>query len=159
MNKQTQFLEKFVKSSDEFDKEEEIIATNGETFPWDDLRLPKFIHPVRYDIELTPNLTSLWVKGNFFCLIKWKQYSKIKSHFHELNVRKVSVFLVQDKHCWTYFIKICCHIAEKFGIFFSHEKVKVTFMRPYAELTRVYNSRMILDFFLFWNWIEIEKNL
>ena len=74
MNKQTQFLEKFadsyrkfVKLSDEFDKEEEIIATNGETFPWDDLRLPKFIHPVRYDIELTPNLTSLWVKGNFFC--------------------------------------------------------------------------------------------
>ena len=62
--------EKFVKLSDEFDKEEEIIATNGETFPWDDLRLPKFIHPVRYDIELTPNLTSLWVKGNFFCLIK-----------------------------------------------------------------------------------------
>ena len=70
MNKQTQFLEKFVKSSDEFDKEEEIIATNGETFPWDDLRLPKFIHPVRYDIELTPNLTSLWVKGIYFCLIK-----------------------------------------------------------------------------------------
>ena len=73
MNKQTQFLEKFadsyrkfVKLSDEFDKEEEIIATNGETFPWDDLRLPKFIHPVRYDIELTPNLTSLWVKGIYF---------------------------------------------------------------------------------------------
>ena len=76
MNKQTQFLEKFadsyrkfVKLSDEFDKEEEIIATNGETFPWDDLRLPKFIHPVRYDIELTPNLTSLWVKGNFFLFL------------------------------------------------------------------------------------------
>ena len=58
--------EKFVKPIDEFNKEEEIIATNGETFPWDDLRLPKFIHPVRYDIELTPNLTSLWVKGIFF---------------------------------------------------------------------------------------------
>ena len=103
INKQTQFLEKFVdsylviekfvKQSDEFDKEEEIIATNGETFPWDDLRLPKFIHPVRYDIELTPNLTSLWVKGIYFCLIKWKQYSKIKWHFHELNVRKFSVSL------------------------------------------------------------------
>jgi len=47
----------------DYEEEEEIIATNGETFPWDDLRLPKFIHPVRYDIELTPNLTSLWVKG------------------------------------------------------------------------------------------------
>jgi hypothetical protein len=86
---------KLVKTSDEFVKEEEIIATNGETFPWDDLRLPKFIHPVRYDIELTPNLTSLWVKGNFFCLLKWKQYWI----------------------CWTYFINICSHIAEKFGFF------------------------------------------
>ena len=65
-----------MKSSDEFDKEEEIIATNGETFPWDDLRLPKFIHPVRYDIELTPNLTSLWVKGNFFLFNKMKAVFK-----------------------------------------------------------------------------------
>ena len=40
-----------------------LTATNGEPFPWDDIRLPKFIQPVRYDIELTPNLTSLWVKG------------------------------------------------------------------------------------------------
>ena len=98
MNKQTQFLEKFadsyrkfVKLSDEFDKEEEIIATNGETFPWDDLRLPKFIHPVRYDIELTPNLTSLWVKG-IFLFNRMKAVFK-KSHFHELIVRKFSVFL------------------------------------------------------------------
>ena len=45
------------------DDDDEIIATNGETFPWDDIRLPAFINPVRYDIELTPNLTSLWVKG------------------------------------------------------------------------------------------------
>ena len=48
---------------DDYEEDQEIIATNGETFPWDDLRLPKFINPVRYDIELTPNLTSLWVKG------------------------------------------------------------------------------------------------
>ena len=61
-----------MKLSDEFDKEEEIIATNGETFPWDDLRLPKFIHPVRYDIELTPNLTSLWVKGISFLFKRLK---------------------------------------------------------------------------------------
>ena len=47
----------------DYEEEEEIIATNGETFPWDDIRLPAFINPVRYDIELTPNLTSLWVKG------------------------------------------------------------------------------------------------
>lgn len=43
--------------------EEDLLATNGEPFPWDDIRLPSFIQPVRYDIELTPNLTTLWVKG------------------------------------------------------------------------------------------------
>ena len=69
-----------MKTSDEFVKEEEIIATNGETFPWDDLRLPKFIHPVRYDIELTPNLTSLWVKGNFFSFSKMKAVIQKSSH-------------------------------------------------------------------------------
>jgi len=39
------------------------IATNGEVFPWDDVRLPIFIRPVSYDLELTPNLTTLEVKG------------------------------------------------------------------------------------------------
>jgi len=42
---------------------EDFIATNGETFPWEDIRLPTYIKPIRYDIELTPNLTTLWVKG------------------------------------------------------------------------------------------------
>eukprot|EP00095_Tigriopus_kingsejongensis_P000725 snap_masked-scaffold338_size202645-processed-gene-1.10 protein:Tk00725 transcript:snap_masked-scaffold338_size202645-processed-gene-1.10-mRNA-1 annotation:"endoplasmic reticulum aminopeptidase 1" len=43
--------------------EPELIATNGEEFPWDDIRLPAFLIPIRYDIELTPNLTTGWVKG------------------------------------------------------------------------------------------------
>ena len=34
-------------------------------FPWNDVRLPTFINPIRYDIELTPNLTTLVVKGKF----------------------------------------------------------------------------------------------
>lgn len=38
-------------------------ATNGEDFPWNDIRLPKFIKPLRYDIELSPDLDSRWVKG------------------------------------------------------------------------------------------------
>ena len=45
------------------DTEPELIALNGEEFPWDDIRLPKFIKPIRYDIELEPNLTSKIVKG------------------------------------------------------------------------------------------------
>ena len=44
-------------------------SCNGEpckdedVFPWDNVRLPLFIKPIRYDIELTPNLTTLVVKG------------------------------------------------------------------------------------------------
>lgn len=34
-----------------------------EEFPWNNVRLPTFIKPIRYDIELTPNLTTLVVKG------------------------------------------------------------------------------------------------
>jgi len=39
------------------------MATTGEVFPWDDVRLPIFIRPLSYDLELTPNLTTLAVKG------------------------------------------------------------------------------------------------
>jgi len=39
------------------------MASNGEVFPWDDVRLPIFIRPISYDLELTPNLTTLAVKG------------------------------------------------------------------------------------------------
>jgi len=39
------------------------IAANGEVFPWNDVRLPIFVRPISYDLELTPNLTTLAVKG------------------------------------------------------------------------------------------------
>ena len=52
-------------------KEPDLIATNEEPFPWDDIRIPKFIQPIRYDIELTPNLTSEWVKGKIYLLVKY----------------------------------------------------------------------------------------
>ncbi|XP_048505208.1 endoplasmic reticulum aminopeptidase 2-like isoform X2 [Athalia rosae] len=39
------------------------IATNGEIFPWNNVRLPTFAHPTRYNITIHPNLTTLEVKG------------------------------------------------------------------------------------------------
>ena len=39
------------------------IASNGEVFPWDDVRLPIFISPIVYDLYLRPNLTTLGVYG------------------------------------------------------------------------------------------------
>lgn len=36
---------------------EDYIATNGEKFPWRNIRLPLSISPLEYDIYLHPNLT------------------------------------------------------------------------------------------------------
>ncbi|XP_021919323.1 endoplasmic reticulum aminopeptidase 1-like isoform X2 [Zootermopsis nevadensis] len=39
------------------------LATNGEVFPWNNVRLPSFVRPTRYNITIHPNLTTLEVKG------------------------------------------------------------------------------------------------
>lgn len=38
-------------------------ATNGQVFPWNNVRLPSFVRPTRYNITIHPNLTTLEVKG------------------------------------------------------------------------------------------------
>lgn len=38
-------------------------ATNGQEFPWNNIRLPQFAIPTRYNITIHPNLTTLEVKG------------------------------------------------------------------------------------------------
>jgi len=45
------------------------LATNGEVFPWNNVRLPTFVRPLRYTLRVHPNLTTLEVKGNFFVII------------------------------------------------------------------------------------------
>ena len=39
------------------------IATNNELFPWNNVRLPDSLIPMRYRIHIHPNLTTLGVKG------------------------------------------------------------------------------------------------
>uniref|UniRef100_A0A4W6EIP2 Aminopeptidase n=1 Tax=Lates calcarifer TaxID=8187 RepID=A0A4W6EIP2_LATCA len=39
------------------------IATNGQPFPWDRMRLPKTISPLHYDLTIHPNLTTLDFTG------------------------------------------------------------------------------------------------
>ncbi|XP_025987257.2 endoplasmic reticulum aminopeptidase 1 isoform X2 [Solenopsis invicta] len=36
---------------------------NGEVFPWDNIKLPTFAHPTRYNITMHPNLTTLEFRG------------------------------------------------------------------------------------------------
>ncbi|XP_029156922.1 endoplasmic reticulum aminopeptidase 1-like isoform X5 [Nylanderia fulva] len=47
------------------DDEESAVPRmdNGEVFPWDDIRLPSFVHPTRYNITMHPNLTTLEFRG------------------------------------------------------------------------------------------------
>lgn len=40
------------------------IATNGKLFPWAHIRLPAAIMPVRYELDLHPNLTSMTFRGS-----------------------------------------------------------------------------------------------
>ncbi|KAL0129951.1 hypothetical protein PUN28_001901 [Cardiocondyla obscurior] len=39
------------------------LMDNGEIFPWDNVRLPTFAHPTRYNITMHPNLTTLEFRG------------------------------------------------------------------------------------------------
>lgn len=48
---------------DELDEEPVIpVATNNEIFPWNNVRLPDNVQPMRYRIHIHPNLTTLVVK-------------------------------------------------------------------------------------------------
>ncbi len=86
----------------------ELTATNGEEFPWDDIRLPKFIQPIRYDIELSPNLTSKWVKGKrFLQYVTFSMLSIKDSEFNNLSskvlrgVKRTTVTLVHTQQTKT----------------------------------------------------------
>lgn len=39
------------------------MATNGQPFPWDRMRLPKTVSPIHYDLSIHPNLTTLDFTG------------------------------------------------------------------------------------------------
>ena len=76
-----------------------LFATNGEQFPWPNIRLPKFVEPVHYDLFMHPNLTSFTTKGwveilltvhesvNFFVL-----------HSKDMNMTEISLTSMADEY-------------------------------------------------------------
>uniref|UniRef100_A0A2C9JE86 Aminopeptidase n=1 Tax=Biomphalaria glabrata TaxID=6526 RepID=A0A2C9JE86_BIOGL len=68
------------------------IATNGQVFPWKDLRLPRTIKPLSYHIFLHPNLSESyfagWVQMNLHVL---EDTNYIVFHSHELNLSSVTL--------------------------------------------------------------------
>lgn len=76
---------------------EDYIATNGEKFPWRNIRLPPSISPLEYDIYLHPNLTQRKFSGDV--TIKCQVLEKtdfVVLHSTDLVVTQVSVKTLPD---------------------------------------------------------------
>ena len=65
----------------------EPIATNGEPFPWKNIRLPDTIIPETYSIYLHPNLTTF----NFNGYVDISFYVRTSTNFLVLNSRNLNV--------------------------------------------------------------------
>ncbi|XP_076056130.1 endoplasmic reticulum aminopeptidase 1-like [Oratosquilla oratoria] len=86
-------------------------ATNGEEFPWKDVRLPFHVRPLSYSLRLHPNITNQHVEGHLTIkLTAIEETSSVIIHGHNLNVShyslrdkydqpiKIIKFLVYQKH-------------------------------------------------------------
>ncbi|XP_062606091.1 endoplasmic reticulum aminopeptidase 1-like [Saccostrea cucullata] len=69
---------------------EDYIATNGEKFPWRDVRLPTSVSPLEYDIHLHPNLTERKFSGKVTIKCKVvKSTDFIVLHSKDLTISKI----------------------------------------------------------------------
>ncbi|XP_004703531.1 leucyl-cystinyl aminopeptidase isoform X1 [Echinops telfairi] len=77
------------------------FATNGKLFPWAQIRLPTAIKPLRYELTLHPNLTSMTFKGSVTISIQALQVTwNVILHSTDHNISKVtfmSAVLSQEK--------------------------------------------------------------
>lgn len=63
------------------------VATNGEPFPWKDIRLPENISPLSYDIFLHPNISQRIFSGNVKIKLKiLKETDKIILHIKNMKL-------------------------------------------------------------------------
>ncbi|XP_077203790.1 leucyl-cystinyl aminopeptidase [Paroedura picta] len=68
------------------------IATNGQPFPWANIRLPSAIMPVHYTIVLQPNLTSLVFSGSVQITVNVREVNwNIILHSSRLNITKATL--------------------------------------------------------------------
>nr|XP_022900776.1 endoplasmic reticulum aminopeptidase 1-like isoform X2 [Onthophagus taurus] len=70
-------------------------ATNGQVFPWNNIRLPSIVKPTRYNITIHPNLTTLEVKGQ----VSIEFHVDKDTNFVVLHSKNLTITdkLVQDK--------------------------------------------------------------
>uniref|UniRef100_A0A674F2R4 Aminopeptidase n=1 Tax=Salmo trutta TaxID=8032 RepID=A0A674F2R4_SALTR len=73
-------------------------STNGELFPWNELRLPASVRPVNYDLSLTPNLTSMTFTGHTIInMIIQHDTKRIVLHSSEINIIKATFQVGEGK--------------------------------------------------------------
>ncbi|XP_052411438.1 leucyl-cystinyl aminopeptidase isoform X2 [Carassius gibelio] len=66
-------------------------STNGEPFPWAELRLPLSVYPVHYNISLHPNLTLMTFQGSVSILVRVLNETKnIVLHSSDMNITKAT---------------------------------------------------------------------
>uniref|UniRef100_A0A8C3GB38 Aminopeptidase n=1 Tax=Cyclopterus lumpus TaxID=8103 RepID=A0A8C3GB38_CYCLU len=67
------------------------VSTNGELFPWAQLRLPRSIHPLSYDLTLDPDLDNMTFTGRTVISMSVLHNTKlIVLHSSHLNITKAT---------------------------------------------------------------------
>ncbi|GFO20234.1 aminopeptidase n-like protein [Plakobranchus ocellatus] len=75
-------------------EEQTYVATNGEPFPWKELRLPKTLVPQAYDIFLHPNISRSEFSGQVEMILRvMEETDAIVFHVNELNISNVAVHM------------------------------------------------------------------
>ncbi|XP_035234525.1 leucyl-cystinyl aminopeptidase [Anguilla anguilla] len=71
------------------------ISTNGELFPWTELRLPAKVRPVHYDLLIHPNLTDMTFQGKVSITVEIAEDTKtVVLHAADMKVTRA---MFQDK--------------------------------------------------------------
>ncbi|RWS08189.1 Aminopeptidase N precursor-like protein [Dinothrombium tinctorium] len=110
-----------------------LIASNGEIFPWNDIRLPTFITPLHYDLFMHPNLTSFTNKGSVEILFQVEQKTDfVVIHSKELNISEVTLTDNSDK-----FIKVI-----KMLEYIPHEQIYLQFANYLQPSKENYTLKM-----------------
>ena len=75
-----------------------LLATTGEPFPWQDIRLPSFVQPIHYDIFLHPNITTFFMRGSVDIVISvLNETNFLVLHAKDLSIDDVRFATVAGK--------------------------------------------------------------
>ena len=68
------------------------VATNGQPFPWNKMRLPQAVSPLHYELLIHPNLTSLDFSGSVKIQMEvHEETNTIVLHSKDLNITKAAL--------------------------------------------------------------------